>query len=222
MKDAKLNSEIKISFIGRFRRFFFTGFLVTAPILITLYVTWIVITFIDSQVASLLPEYLDFRTAFPYQIPGFGLLIVIIFITIIGALTQGLIGRTLLKTGERIVSKMPIVRSIYSALKQIMETIMSTNSNSFREVVLVEYPRKGIWVIGFVTGDTKGEVQKLLKKNQLINIFIPTTPNPTSGFLLFIPKKDVLYLKMSVEQAVKLVISGGIVSPKIKKNNLTT
>ena len=220
MNDDQLNTEKKISFIGRFRRFFFTGFLVTAPILITLYVTWIVITFIDAKVANLLPEYLDFRTAFPYQIPGIGLLIVIIFITIIGALTPGLIGRTLLKTGERIVSKMPIVRSIYSALKQIMETIMSTNSNSFREVVLVEYPRKGIWVIGFVTGETKGEVQKKLEnKNQLINIFIPTTPNPTSGFLLFVPKKDALYLKMSVEQAVKLVISGGIVSPKIKSNN---
>ena len=220
MNDDQLNTEKKISFIGRFRRFFFTGFLVTAPILITLYVTWIVITFIDAKVANLLPEYLDFRTAFPYQIPGIGLLIVIIFITIIGALTPGLIGRTLLKTGERIVSKMPVVRSIYSALKQIMETIMSTNSNSFREVVLVEYPRKGIWVIGFVTGETKGEVQKKLEnKNQLINIFIPTTPNPTSGFLLFVPKKDVLYLKMSVEQAVKLVISGGIVSPKMKSNN---
>ncbi len=220
MNDDQLNTEKKISFIGRFRRFFFTGFLVTAPILITLYVTWIVITFIDAKVANLLPEYLDFRTAFPYQIPGIGLLIVIIFITIIGALTPGLIGRTLLKTGERIVSKMPIVRSIYSALKQIMETIMSTNSNSFREVVLVEYPRKGIWVIGFVTGETKGEVQKKLEnKNQLINIFIPTTPNPTSGFLLFVPKKDALYLKMSVEQAVKLVISGGIVSPKMKSNN---
>ncbi len=220
MNDDQLNTEKKISFIGRFRRFFFTGFLVTAPILITLYVTWIVITFIDAKVANLLPEYLDFRTAFPYQIPGIGLLIVIIFITIIGALTPGLIGRTLLKTGERIVSKMPVVRSIYSALKQIMETIMSTNSNSFREVVLVEYPRKGIWVIGFVTGETKGEVQKKLEnKNQLINIFIPTTPNPTSGFLLFVPKKDALYLKMSVEQAVKLVISGGIVSPKMKSNN---
>ena len=216
MNKNELNTEKKNNFITKFRSFFFTGFLVTAPILITLYVTWIVITFIDSKVADLLPEYLDFRTAFPYQIPGFGLLIVIIFITIVGALTPGIIGRTLLKTGERIVSKMPIVRSIYSALKQIMETIMSTNSNSFREVVLVEYPRKGIWVIGFVTGDTKGEVQKLLKnKNQLINIFIPTTPNPTSGFLLFVPKKDLLYLKMSVEQAVKLVISGGIVAPKI-------
>ena len=208
----------KISIIGRFRRLFFTGLLVTVPILITLYVTWIVITFIDVQVASLLPEYLDFRKAFPYQIPGLGLLIVVIVITIIGALTPGLIGRTLLKTGERVLSTMPVVRSVYSALKQIMETVMSTNSKSFREVVLVEYPRREIWVIGFVTGNTEGEVGNVIKRNdqKFINVFIPTTPNPTSGFLLFVPKEDVIFLKMKVEEAVKLVISGGIVMPDKK------
>ena len=219
MNKNELKNKEKISLIVRFRRFFFTGFLVTAPILITLYVTWIVITFIDAKVAGLLPEYLDFRKAFPYQIPGIGLLIVIIFITFVGSLTPGLIGRTLLKVGESIVSRMPVVRSMYSAIKQIMETVMSTNSNSFREVVLVEYPRKGLWVIAFVTGDTKGEISKVLNRNKnLINIFVPTTPNPTSGFLLFVPKKDLVYLKMSVEQAVKLVISGGIVAPKLNKN----
>ena len=111
---------------------------------------------------------------------------------------------------------MPVVRSIYGAIKQIMETVMSTNSDSFREVVLVEYPRKGIWVIGFVTCETKGEVQSLTK-DKVINIFVPTTPNPTSGFLLFIPQKDLVYMDMKVEDAVKMVISGGIVTPKIKK-----
>ncbi len=210
------NKDIeKLTIIQKFRRFFFTGFLVTTPILITLYVTWLVITFVDNKVANLLPEYLDFRKAFPFQIPGLGLVIVIFFTTIIGALTPGLIGRTFLKIGERIVSKMPIIRTVYSSIKQIMETIMSTNSKSFRDVVLVEYPRKGIWVIGFVTAQTKGEVQKKLNNNkQMINIFVPTTPNPTSGFLLFVSKDDLKYLKMTVDQAVKLVISGGIVMPK--------
>ena len=121
-----------------------------------------------------------------------------------------------MKAGERVLDKMPVVRTIYGAIKQIMETVMSTNSESFREVVLVEYPRKGIWVIGFVTGETKGEVQSL-NKNQLINIFIPTTPNPTSGFLLFLPKQDLVYLDMKVEDAVKMVISGGIVTPSQNK-----
>ena len=206
-------NKIQVGLIAKFRNYFFTGILVTVPILITLYVTWIVITFIDIKVAGLLPEYLNFREAFPYQIPGLGLIIVIIFVTLIGALTPGLLGRTFLRFGERIVSKMPVVRSIYSAIKQIMETVMSTNSNSFREVVLVQYPRKGLWVIGFVTGSTKGEVKRTLAQHKnLINVFIPTTPNPTSGFLLFVPKKDLIYLDMSVEQAVKMVISGGIVA----------
>ena len=213
----------KISFLARFRRYFFAGILVTSPILITAYVTWMIITFIDNQVAGILPESLDFTKKLPHQIPGLGLIISIIAITFIGALTPGFIGRTLLKTGERVLDKMPVVRSIYGAIKQIMETVMSTNSESFREVVLVEYPRKGIWVIGFVTGETKGEVQTL-NKEKLINVFIPTTPNPTSGFLLFLPKKDLVYMEMKVEDAVKMVISGGIVTPKnnrslIKKNN---
>jgi uncharacterized membrane protein len=164
----------------------------------------------------MLPESLDFTTKLPHQIPGIGLIISIITITFIGAITPGFIGRTLLKAGERILNKMPVVRSIYGAIKQIMETVMSTNSDSFREVVLVEYPRKGIWVIGFVTGETKGEVQSLTK-DKVINIFVPTTPNPTSGFLLFIPQKDLVYMDMKVEDAVKMVISGGIVTPIIKK-----
>ena len=210
------SSKESIGFFARFRRYFLAGILVTSPILITAYVTWMIITFIDTQVAGLLPDSLDFTKQLPHQIPGLGLIISIFTITIIGALTPGFIGRTLLKAGERVLDKMPVVRTIYGAIKQIMETVMSTNSESFREVVLVEYPRKNIWVIGFVTGETKGEVQSL-NKSQLVNIFIPTTPNPTSGFLLFIPKEDLVYMDMKVEDAVKMVISGGIVTPPENK-----
>jgi len=209
-------SELKLGIFARFRRYFLAGILVTSPILITVYVTWLIITFIDAQVAGMLPESLDFTKKLPHQIPGLGLIISIIVITFIGAITPGFIGRTLLRVGERILDNTPVVRSIYGAIKQIMETVMSTNSESFREVVLVEYPRKGIWVIGFVTGETKGEVQTL-NKEKLINVFIPTTPNPTSGFLLFVPKKDLIYMKMKVEDAVKMVISGGIVTPKVRQ-----
>ena len=209
-------SEVKLSIFARFRRHFLAGILVTSPILITVYVTWLIVTFIDAQVAGLLPNSLDFTKQLPHQIPGLGLIISIVVITLIGAITPGFIGRTLLKVGERILDNTPVVRSIYGAIKQIMETVMSTNSESFREVVLVEYPRKGIWVIGFVTGETKGEVQSL-NKETLINVFIPTTPNPTSGFLLFLPKKDLTYMKMKVEDAVKMVISGGIVTPEVKR-----
>ena len=217
MTNLNNQPNTNISFLAKFRRFFLTGLLVTAPIIITIYVTWLVITFIDIKVANLLPEYLDFRKALPFQVPGLGLLIVIFVITLIGAITPGLIGRNLLKLGEIILFNTPVIRTVYSSIKQIMETVMSTNSKSFKEVVLVEYPRKDIWVIAFVTSAVKGEIDDKIKKSNLVSIFVPTTPNPTSGFLLFVAKKDLIYLKMPVEQAVKLVISGGIVSPKQKK-----
>ena len=217
MTNLNNQPNTNISILAKFRRFFLTGLLVTAPIIITIYVTWLVITFIDVKVANLLPEYLDFRKALPFQIPGLGLLIVIFVITLIGAITPGLIGRNLLKLGEMILFKTPVIRTVYSSIKQIMETVMSTNSKSFKEVVLVEYPRKEIWVIAFVTSSVKGEIDNKIKKSKLVSIFVPTTPNPTSGFLLFVAQKDLIYLDMPVEQAVKLVISGGIVSPKQKK-----
>ena len=216
MTNLNNQPNTNISILAKFRRFFLTGLLVTAPIIITIYVTWLVITFIDVKVASLLPEYLDFRKALPFQIPGLGLLIVIFVITLIGAITPGLIGRNLLKLGEMILFKTPVIRTVYSSIKQIMETVMSTNSKSFKEVVLVEYPRQDIWVIAFVTSSVKGEIDDKIRKSDLVSIFVPTTPNPTSGFLLFVAKKDLIYLNMPVEQAVKLVISGGIVSPKQK------
>ena len=217
MTNLNNQPNTNISILTKFRRFFLTGLLVTAPIIITIYVTWLVITFIDIKVANLLPEYLDFRKALPYQVPGIGLLIVIFVITFIDAITPGLIGRNLLKLGEIILFKTPVIRTLYSSIKQIMETVMSTNSKSFKEVVLVEYPRKDIWVIAFVTSSVKGEIDNKIKKSDLVSIFVPTTPNPTSGFLLFVAKEDLIYLDMPVEQAVKLVISGGIVSPKQKK-----
>ena len=217
MTNLNNQPNINVSILSKFRRFFLTGLLVTAPIIITIYVTWLVITFIDVKVANLLPEYLDFRKALPFQIPGLGLVIVIFVITLIGAITPGLIGRNLLKLGEMILFRTPVIRTVYSSIKQIMETVMSTNSKSFKEVVLVEYPRKDIWVIAFVTSSVKGEINNKIKKSELVSIFVPTTPNPTSGFLLFVAQKDLIYLDMPVEQAVKLVISGGIVSPKQKK-----
>jgi uncharacterized membrane protein len=115
-------------------------------------------------------------------------------------------------TGERFLARMPVVRSIYSATKQVFETVLAQQSNAFRDAVLVEYPRRGIWAVGFITGVTRGEVQNLTE-DETVNVFLPTTPNPTSGFLLFVPAKDVTYLDMSVEEAIKMVISGGIVTP---------
>jgi uncharacterized membrane protein len=152
----------------------------------------------------------------PIEIPGIGLIFVFLLLTFIGFLTAGLIGRFVIKLGERIISRLPIIRSVYGALKQIFESVLASSSKSFREVVLVEYPRKGIWAIGFITGDTKGEVQNIIK-DEMVNVFLPTTPNPTSGFLLFIPSKDLTVLEMNVEEGIKMVISGGIITPKFLK-----
>ncbi|MBT6123053.1 MAG: DUF502 domain-containing protein [Candidatus Puniceispirillum sp.] len=195
--------------MGRIRSWFFTGLVVTAPVLLTIYITWSAIEIIDGQVANLLPHFAE--TAYS-EIPGIGLLIGFALITIIGALAAGFIGRWLINFGESLLNRMPVVRSIYGAIKQILETVVSAQSDAFREVVLVEYPRKGLWVIGFVTGNTKGEVDRLID-HDMVNVFIPTTPNPTSGFLLFCPKKEIEFLEMEVEEAVKMVVSGGIVTP---------
>ena len=201
--------------MSRIRSWFFTGILVMTPLILTIYVVWAFITFVDNLVVPMVPYYYRPSTYLPFPIPGLGLIIVFIFTTFVGILATGLFGRTLIRLWENILSRMPVVRSVYSAIKQILETVMATQSDAFRQAVLVEYPRKDIWAIGFVTGSTKGEVGENVDK-KMVNVFMPTTPNPTSGFLLFFPEKDLIFLKMSVEDALKLVVSGGMVIPKKK------
>ena len=184
---------------------FFKGILISVPVIITFYIAWGLIKFFDKQASPLLGT-------FPYELPGFGLIIVFVFFSLIGFLTTGLFGRIFSSSIEKILSKIPVLRNIYSGLKQLFETILSKKSNSFREVILLEYPRKGIWAMGFLTGDTKGEVNRKTK-DQMVNIFLPTTPNPTSGFLLFVPKKDILVLNMTVEEGIKMIISAGMLTP---------
>ena len=209
MKDTK-------SIFTKIRGYFLTGIIVTAPIGLTFYVSLLFIGFIDSKVRNIIPVKYHYDNILPFEVPGIGLLIVFIMLTFIGFLTAGIIGRYIIKLGERIIARLPIIRSVYGALKQIFESVLKTSSKSFREVVLIEYPRKGIWAIGFITGDTQGEVQEK-SKDELVNVFLPTTPNPTSGFLLFVPRKDLRVLNMNVEEGIKMVISGGIVTPKFKK-----
>ena len=199
-------------FWGRIRGYFLAGILVTAPLGITGYLAWIIVGFIDHSITPLVPDKYNPETYLPFSLPGLGVLILILVLTLIGALTAGLLGRWLVHTGERILNRMPVIRSFYSATKQIFQTVLAQKSNAFREAILVEYPRRGVWAIAFITGTTQGEVQNLTEQ-KTVNIFLPTTPNPTSGFLLFVPKEDVVPLNMSVEEAIKMVISGGIVTP---------
>jgi uncharacterized membrane protein len=197
---------------ARLRAYFLTGVIVTGPIGVTMFLVWQFISFVDQRVGGLLPERYNPETYLPFSLPGLGLLLVILFLILVGMLTAGLAGRSLVRLGESLLSRMPVVRSVYATLKQIFETVLAQSSRSFREVVLIEYPRRGLGAIGFVTGSTQGEVQSH-SDEELVNVFLPTTPNPTSGFLLFVPKKDLIHLDMTIEQGIKLVISGGIVAP---------
>jgi uncharacterized membrane protein len=195
---------------------FLTGLVVVAPIVLTLYLTWAFITFVDAKVVPLVPAPYNPRTYIDADIPGFGLVIFLLFTTMVGYFAKRVFGKQLIRLGENIVSRMPVVRSIYNALKQIVETVLSQTKSSFRQACLVEYPRKGIWAIAFIATDTKGEILEKRGGEEMVSVFLPTTPNPTSGFLLFVPKSDVIPLDMSIEEAAKLVISAGLVIPPTK------
>ena len=202
-------------FMTRIRNYFLTGLVVAAPIGLTIWITRWFIDLIDTWFTPLIPERYQPDVYLPFDIPGLGLIIAFVLLTLLGALTANFFSRTVLNFGERLVARMPVVRSIYGALKQIFETVISQSNASFREVGLIEYPRKGIYCIVFITTQTKGE---LVDKtgHELVSVFLPTTPNPTSGFLLFVPKVDVQVLDMSIEEGAKLIISAGLVAPPRK------
>lgn len=198
------------------RGYFIAGILVTGPIALTLYLVWAFVDFIDRSVGHILPDEYNPQTYLPFHVPGLGLILAVIGLTLIGAATAGVMGRVFLRMSERILARMPVVRGIYGAVKQIFETVLAKQSNSFREVVLVEWPRKGMWTVGFVTAAVEGEIRELAGEDPLA-VYIPTTPNPTSGYLIFVPRAEVVTLSMSVEDAIKYVISTGIVAPEGKK-----
>ena len=195
---------------GRLRAYFFAGILVTAPISITFYIAWKFISFVDAQVSPLYPQSWDPRV---WTIPGVGLVAAIIGLTVVGALTANFAGRLFVKASEAVLERMPVIRGIYSAIKQVFHTVLAQKADAFREVVLLEYPRKGLWTLGFITGTTAGEVKSCFEQD-MVNVFVPTTPNPTSGFLLFVARHEVKVLTMSVEDGIKMVVSTGILTPQ--------
>lgn len=204
--------QMQLALMARLRAYFFAGILVTAPIGITIYLSWQLVNFVDTRVTALLPAQFNPESYLPFAIPGLGVVVVIAALILIGAATAGYFGRLLTGFFDAALARMPVVRSVYGALKQIMETVLAQRSNAFREAVLIEYPRRGVWTIGFLTGVTQGEVQNITT-DELINVFVPTTPNPTSGYLLFVPRGDIIELGMPVEDALKMIVSGGIVTP---------
>lgn len=207
------------SFLGtRLRNYFLTGLIIVGPVGITLYVIWWFINLVDGWVKPWVPQIYLPETYLPFTVPGVGLIFSILGLMIIGALTANLFGRTIVGYGELMLSRMPVVRNVYRALKQIFETVLSQSSSSFQKVGLVEYPRKGLYAIVFVSTQTKGEIDdKVYPGESMLSVFLPTTPNPTSGYLLFVPEKDVIVLDMTVEEGAKLVISAGLVVPETQK-----
>ena len=203
----------------RLRSNFLTGLVLITPIILTIYLLWGVINFIDDKVVPWLPNKYNPSTYLGKDIPGLGVMTFLVFTTIVGMVTKGFFGRQLIKYWQSLVDRTPVFRSIYNALKQIAETVFTKSDQTFKSACLVEYPRKGIWVVAFVSTITRGEIKEKINKDEILTVFVPTTPNPTSGFLLFIPKKDVIILKMSVENAAKLVISAGLVVPDYNEKN---
>ena len=202
----------------RLRNYFLTGLVIAGPVGITAYIIWWFINLIDAWVKPLVPARYLPETYLPFTVPGVGLIFSMTAIMFIGFFAANLFGRTLVGYGELMLDRMPVVRNVYRALKQIFETVLSKSSNSFQYVGLIEYPRRGLNAIVFVSTDTTGEIKdKADDGNGLLSVFLPTTPNPTSGFLLFVPKKDITILDMSVEEAAKLVISAGLVVPEYQE-----
>ena len=199
------------------RASFLTGLIVIAPVGLTIWLIWSVIGWIDGVVLPLVPYDFQPEKYIGINLRGIGVIIFLLFTIVVGWLAKGLLGRSLIRIAENMVQNVPVVRSIYSGVKQIAETVFAQSERSFEKACLFEYPRKGIWAIGFISTTAKGEVaQRATTSGDLISVFVPTTPNPTSGFLLFFPREDIIELDMSVEDAAKLVISAGLVYPNEK------
>ena len=194
------------------RSCFLTGLFAVTPIFLTFYIIRFTVNLLNNTAESIFPEKYAPSYFLPFDIPGFELFLGIVLLFLIGIIVKHYAGEKLLKWAENVVKGIPGVGTVYGTIKQVLDTVATSNSNSFREVVLVEYPRRGSWALGFITGEAKGEIQRI-EDEEIVNVFVPTTPNPTSGFLLFLPKKDTRSMHMTVDQGLKMIFSAGIVAP---------
>ncbi|HAT8642949.1 TPA: DUF502 domain-containing protein [Legionella pneumophila subsp. pneumophila] len=190
------------------RAYLITGLIVWLPIFVTIVVLRFIIDMLDSTLA-LFPKAYQPEQLFGFYLPGFGVLFSLVLLLVTGIIATNFFGQRLVSRGESLLAKIPLVRSIYNAVKQVIHAVLSTNSQAFRKVVLVEYPRKGLWTIAFQTGSVNPEIKEKSKED-MMSVFVPTTPNPTSGFMLMIPRQDAIELNMSIDEALKLVISLGV------------
>lgn len=204
-----------MNFLVKIRGYLFAGLVFAAPTALTVYlVYWMTVT-IDRLVQSLFPAQNSWAQIL-FQVPGIGVIISLAVLIFLGLLLQNVVGNYFVHRWEKLFSKLPLVRSIFLTIKQVVDAFFGKNAMTFREVALIEYPRKDLWALCFVTGTTQGEVQEKTS-DDVINVFLPTTPNPTSGFLLFVPRQDLRILDMTVEQGIKMIISAGIITPEHMK-----
>ena len=198
----------------RLRNYFLTGLIVAGPLAITVYLTWSFITWVDDLVRPFIPVTYRPETYLPWRIPGTGLVVAFFAITMLGFLTANLVGRTLVEAGETLLDRMPLVRSIYKGLKQVFETLFSESGSSFRKVALVEFPAPGMWSLVFLSQPPSGEITaRLPLQDEYVSAFMPCTPNPTTGFFFYVPKRDVIELDIPVEAAAKLIMTAGLIQP---------
>ncbi len=204
----------RVSARARLRNYFLTGVVIAGPLTITFYLTWWFITLVDGWVKPLIPRYYLPDTYLPFAIPGIGLIIAFFGLTILGFLTANLVGRSLISAGELLLERMPVVRGLYRGVKQVFETLFSTTGTSFRTAGLIEYPVRGTWSIVFLSAPPASEiVDRLPEAGEYVSVFLPCTPNPTTGFFFYLPRSEVIELAMSVDDAAKLVMSAGLIQP---------
>jgi uncharacterized membrane protein len=201
------------SFAGRIRNYFLTGVVVAGPLAVTAWLIWSIVNWVDDLVRPLIPPVYRPETYLPWPIPGTGLVLAFVALTLLGFLTANLVGRKLVELGEGLLSRMPIVRPIYKTMKQIFESLFSKTGSSFRQVALVEFPAPGMWSLVFLSQPPSSDVSKRLPQGEHVSAFMPCTPNPTTGFFFYVPRKDLIVLDISVENAMTLLISAGMVQP---------
>lgn len=227
MTEKPIEPTPRLSAMAQLRNNFLTGVVVAGPIAITAYLAHSFLDWVDGNVKPLLPSAWNPDNYLPFAVPGFGLVVAVILLTMLGALTANFVGRTLITYGEVLVERTPFVRSVYKTLKQVFETFVANKENAFTEVGLIEWPRKGVWSMVFVSSTARGEVAERLKSvagtagpngepEDFLTVFIPTTPNPTGGYIMFLPRSEVQILDMSIEEAARLIISAGVVVPEHK------
>jgi len=212
--DEPLPAEPHTGLMGRFRNYFLTGLIVAGPVAITLYLTWWFVNWVDSIVRPFVPTAYRPETYLPFGLPGSGLIVAVIALTLLGFLAANLIGRTLVDLGERLLGRMPVVRAIYRGLKQVFETLFSGKGSSFRRVGLVEFPSPGMWSIVLISQSPSVDIAAVLPgQEEHISVFLPCAPNPTTGFFFYVPRSKIIEVDMTTEDAATLIMSAGVVQP---------